>query len=182
MSCLCFFNFSRMLSLAFDSDTSKYIATEFINIMSCTYKLSLLSCLCFYYLYANRKYYSCASCLHMLAHGFRVETASGIIFSSWFASGKLTNPLQLHMNLQIPGGLDASFKIITLPVPCQNYCKRLFQKKGLGFFSTFYEDHQTDRPTDEHGGSMKLQLEPKNTTDFGSLNGLDKFWWFLVNF
>ena len=39
----------------------------------------------------------------MLAHGFRVGTASGIIFSSWLASGELTTPLQLHVGLQYFG-------------------------------------------------------------------------------
>ena len=49
----------------------------------------------------------------MLANGFRVGTASVIIFSSLFASGKLTTPLQLHVGLQFPGGFAAGWN--TLP-------------------------------------------------------------------
>ena len=40
------------------------------------------------------------------------DEASIIIFSSWFASGKSTTPLQLHVDLQIPGGLIAGWKIV----------------------------------------------------------------------
>ena len=42
----------------------------------------------------------------MLAYKLRVGTASGIYFSSLFASGKSTTLLQLHLDLQILGGLN----------------------------------------------------------------------------
>ena len=49
----------------------------------------------------------------MLAYEFKVGTASGIYFSSWFAPGMLTTPIQLHVGLQYPGGLAAGWN--TLP-------------------------------------------------------------------
>ena len=93
--------------------------------VSRTYKSSLLSCLCFFKLWPNRKYYSCTSYWHMLALGFRVGTASGIFFSSWLASGKLTTPLQLHVGLQYPGGLSACWNTSVLEVHASHSLKSI---------------------------------------------------------
>ena len=72
----------------------------------------------------------------MLAHGFRVGTASGIIFSSLFASGKLTTPLQLHVGLQFPGGLAAGLNTLPRVTPLQwanwgNYMGRNWESLSL---------------------------------------------------
>ena len=69
-----------------------------------TYKSTL-----FFLIVRNRKQYSYALCLHMLAYEFRIGTAS----SNWWASGKSTTLLQLHLDLQIPGCLVAGWN--TLP-------------------------------------------------------------------
>ena len=55
----------------------------------------------------------------MLAHGFRVGTASGKYFSSWVASGKSTTPLQLHVDLQIPGSSVAGWNTLPGVTPLQ---------------------------------------------------------------
>ena len=74
-----------------------YISVLCPSSESHTYKLSF-----FLLNVRNRKQYSCA-------YELRVGTASGIYFSSWYASGKSTTPLQLPMNLQIHGGLDVGW-------------------------------------------------------------------------
>ena len=50
----------------------------------------------------------------MLAYEFRVCTDSGLYFSSWFATGKLTTLLQLHVKIQILGGLVAGWNTMVL--------------------------------------------------------------------
>ena len=55
--------------------------------------------------------------LHMFAYG--VGTASGIYFSSLFAFGKSTNLLQLHVDIQILGGLVVSWNTLPGVAPLQ---------------------------------------------------------------
>ena len=74
---------------------------------SCTYQSSL-----FFLNVLNRKQYSCVSRLHIIAHELRLGTASGKYFSISFASGKSTTLLQLHMDLQILGGLVAGWNTL----------------------------------------------------------------------
>ena len=84
--------------------------------VSRTYKSSLLSRLCFFIIVCQQEIVFLRI---VLAHGFRVGTASGFIFSSWLASGKLTTPLQLHVGLQYPGGLAAGWNTLPRVTPLQ---------------------------------------------------------------